>query len=45
MAQTCSMCGRARESEELLGTACGRCEKIAGDVDAKMVDVSGFDTP
>ena len=35
MRPTCSICGRARESEELLGSAYGRCEKIVSDVEAE----------
>jgi hypothetical protein len=31
------MCGRLREAEALLGSVCGRCDKIAGDVQVEMV--------
>jgi hypothetical protein len=35
------MCGNLLEVEELLGPVCGRCEKIAGDVEAEVVIESG----
>ena len=40
MNRTCPICGRPREAEEFLGFACGRCDKIAGDVEAEVVILS-----
>lgn len=37
----CSMCGRPQEPEEFIGCLCGRCDKIAGEVEAELVIVSG----
>ena len=39
MMRICPMCGRP-EDVGLIGVACGRCEKIASDVEAEMVIVS-----
>ena len=35
------MCGRLLEAEELLGLACGRCDKIVGDVEVEMAFLGG----
>ena len=39
------MCGRPHEAEELIGCTCARCNKIAGDIDADMLIMSGRDVP
>lgn len=41
MHPSCSMCGRRLELEELLGSICGRCDKIMGDFEAEMAMVAG----
>ena len=42
MMRTCPMCGRSQEPEEFIGCLCGRCDKIAGDVDAEVLLASSF---
>lgn len=42
MKTTFLMCGRPQASEEFIGCVCGRCDKVAGDVDAEMLLASRF---
>jgi hypothetical protein len=35
------MCGRATDPAESLGSLCGRCDKIVGDVEAEMAFTNG----
>jgi hypothetical protein len=42
MKRTCPMCGRSLGVEEFFSPGCGRCEKIAGDVDAELLLVCGL---
>ena len=37
MKQVCPSCHKSRDAEEFVGFACGRCDKIVGDVDTALL--------
>ena len=39
------MCGRSQETDELIGFACARCDKTAGDVDTEVLIVTAQGVP